>query len=144
MRDTGPDEGTKQIVYVRARHRCERCGGGSIFNIHHRLPRRMGGTRWPLVNHPVNLVLLCTRCHEWVESHREQSVDEGWLLRSQWISTTDAADIPLPPRRGVVGVREAKPDVSHHLRDTGRVEPALGREDTDSTSVLPFQELTNN
>lgn len=104
----------------------------------------MGGTRWVLANHPVNLLLLCVRCHAWVESNREQALGEGWLLSLSWGSTTDPADIPLPPRRNVGGVRQAKADVRDRVVDAGRAEPSLRHKDADSTTVLPFQELTND
>jgi hypothetical protein len=47
----------------------------------------MGGTRDPLAGHPSNIVLLCgsgtTGCHGWIEDHREDALETGWLLY-QW------------------------------------------------------------
>lgn len=34
-----------------------------------------------MTNEPPNGVLLCTACHRWIESHREQALSEGWLVR---------------------------------------------------------------
>lgn len=47
--------------------------------IHHRVPRRMGGSRDPRLGSAENGVLLCVRCHAWVESHREEARAEGLL-----------------------------------------------------------------
>ncbi|MBB3752423.1 hypothetical protein FHT44_004935 [Mycolicibacterium sp. BK634] len=41
----------------------------------------MGGSRDPATNTPANGVLLCTHCHRWVESHRDQAFSDGWLVR---------------------------------------------------------------
>lgn len=58
--------------------------GVPTWQIHHRKPRGMGGTRDPLVNSPSNLVLLCGSgtegCHGWVESHRTEAREAGWLV----------------------------------------------------------------
>lgn len=40
----------------------------------------MGGTRDPEINSPANLVLLCRRCHNDVESHRSQAIADGWII----------------------------------------------------------------
>ena len=74
-------------VAVAARHSlaCARCGqhvsGLHEADVHHRVPRRMGGTRNQLSKDPRNLVLLCRSCHAWVESHRDLARMGGWLLR---------------------------------------------------------------
>lgn len=79
----------RELVYTRDGHDCARCAR-SIVNypssIHHRFPRRMGGTTDLRINDPRNLVRICgsgvSGCHGWVESHRAQARDEGWLLPS--------------------------------------------------------------
>lgn len=82
-RATGPDVDTREKVRWRDKDRCRRCGK-STWQIHHRKPRGMGGTRDPLVNSPANLVLLCgsgtTGCHGWVEQHRTEARQQGWLV----------------------------------------------------------------
>lgn len=77
------------VVIERAGGKCERCGNNapySPFSVHHRAPRRSGGSRDPLVNTPSNLVLLCgtgtTGCHGEIESYREAARESGWLLSS--------------------------------------------------------------
>jgi hypothetical protein len=84
-------------VLERDGHLCARCSK-SILNvpssIHHRCPRRMGGTTDPRINDPRNLVRICgtgtTGCHGMVESYRDQARIDGWLLRS-----LDDLDRPL-------------------------------------------------
>lgn len=95
---------TRALVLSRDGHLCARCSR-SVLNypssIHHRVPRRMGGTRDPRINDPRNLVRLCgsgtTGCHGWVESYRAVGRQEGWLLRS-----LDDLDTPLVNQWGVV------------------------------------------
>lgn len=45
----------------------------------------MGGTKDPASNSPANILLLCgsgtTGCHGWVESHREEAYESGFLVR---------------------------------------------------------------
>ena len=83
-RKTGPSEATQRLIWDRADYACERCGkhapnhGGQI---HHRNPRKMGGTVRPEANAPNNLVLLCAGCHADVESNRAQARKDGWLLQ---------------------------------------------------------------
>ena len=93
-RSTGPDVATRELVRWRDRDQCRRCGA-TTWQIHHRRPRGMGGTRDPLTNGPANLVLLCgsgvTGCHGWVESHRAEARADGWLV-SKW---ADPAAIPI-------------------------------------------------
>jgi 5-methylcytosine-specific restriction enzyme A len=116
-RPTGPDKLTVDAVYERAQHCCELCTlsvgpvRGVDHHVHHRRPRRSGGSSDPATNTPANLLLLCPACHETVESFRTASYEAGWLLRagddaaasavliwrgSRWTYLTDAgyADDP--------------------------------------------------
>ena len=82
--NTGPTRSTRQVVQARARMRCERCGRDLRWEpgqIHHRRPRKMGGTSRADANSPANLLLLCRSCHEWVESNREDAYEQGLLVR---------------------------------------------------------------
>ncbi len=87
----------RATVHTRDAGKCARCGR-SVLNypssVHHRLPRRMGGTRDIRSYDPRNLVLVCgtgtTGCHEEIESNRTVAYDTGWLLRS-----FDGLDDPL-------------------------------------------------
>lgn len=98
-KSTGPTATTREVVWSRAGGRCELCGGslaGMVgFSVHHRLPRRMGGSSRPELNTPANLILLCgsgtTGCHGRIESHREQAYAEGLLLHDG----ADPAAVPV-------------------------------------------------
>lgn len=96
MRRTGPDKATREEVFARANYRCERCHGplGPWSSIHHRLPRRSGGTRNPLINHPQNLTALCVDCHLDIESHRLEAYETGWLVHAG-IDPRTVTPIPL-------------------------------------------------
>lgn len=75
------DPRVRRAVFERESWRCLRCGAGSgRFQLHHRLPRRLGGSRRPEVAAVSNLVLLCDFCHAAVESHRIAATTAGLLL----------------------------------------------------------------
>ncbi|MGN6162551.1 MAG: HNH endonuclease [Marmoricola sp.] len=102
-RPTGPSVGVREEVWERAGGYCERCGkaiGTSAMSVHHRRPRRMGGTTDPAVNTPANLAILCgsgtTGCHGEIESHRTEAYADGWLLHAG----QDPADVPVRLRGG--------------------------------------------
>jgi 5-methylcytosine-specific restriction protein A len=88
-RPTGPLADAIDAVYERAQHSCELCTAavgperGSDHHIHHRRPRRAGGSKRPDTNLPSNLLLLCPTCHEVVESRRIAGYENGWILRSE-------------------------------------------------------------
>jgi 5-methylcytosine-specific restriction enzyme A len=85
-RNTDPTAAVKRTVKARAGMCCERCGVSVAaygFVIHHRRPRAMGGTTRPDTNLPPNLLLLCAPCHGEVESSRQISFDQGWLVRAE-------------------------------------------------------------
>lgn len=100
-RSTGPDTDTREKVRWRDRDRCRRCGA-STWQIHHRKPRGMGGTRDPEANSPESLVLLCgsgtTGCHGWVESHRAEARAEGWLVNRHGVQRCE--DVPILTQDG--------------------------------------------
>jgi 5-methylcytosine-specific restriction endonuclease McrA len=81
--------GVRATVLSRDKGRCVRCDV-SVLNrpssVHHRLPRRMGGTKDERSADPRNLVTLCgtgtTGCHGEVESYRALAYDTGWVIRS--------------------------------------------------------------
>lgn len=98
-RDTGPTPTTRGVVWTRAGGRCEVCAGpvtGLIgFSLHHRHPRRMGGSRRPELNTPANLLLVCgsgtTGCHGRIEANRERAYEDGHLIPAGLIP----ADVPV-------------------------------------------------
>ncbi len=80
MKKTGPTPAQREVVDKRAKGRCERCGGVGYGQVHHRQPRKMGGTSRPGTNLPSNLLRLCRACHEGVEKWRARSIWLGWLV----------------------------------------------------------------
>lgn len=94
-RNTGPTQAQRATVWARAGGRCERCRvdlHDRPHQVHHRQPRKMGGTSRPAINTPPNLLLLCGYCHPWVEANRTRAYRDGWLVREP----TDPATVPLP------------------------------------------------
>lgn len=88
---SGPSARVRDRVWAREESCCRRCGrrltrGVSVCSIHHRQPRQMGGTSRPEVNSLDALALICgsgtTGCHGYIESHREEAYDRGWLVHS--------------------------------------------------------------
>lgn len=71
----------RNMVRKRAGMHCEKCGerirrgkGKTNGSIHHRWPRRLGGT-----NTPHNLVLLCIPCHVEIHKDEEAASKHGWF-----------------------------------------------------------------
>lgn len=92
MRTAVPPE-TVEVVWVRDKGRCARCGRRLVreqrvwgWSLSHRLPRGMGGSRAAFINEPGNLNLLCgsgtTGCHGHIERNRAEAYDAGFLVRS--------------------------------------------------------------
>jgi hypothetical protein len=65
------------------------------FSMHHRHPRRMGGSSRPELNTPANLLLLCgsgtTGCHGRVEGNRTRAYKDGLILHDG----ADPAGVPV-------------------------------------------------
>ncbi len=92
QRDTGPDAKTRLLILDRAEGCCEICGTQlhdgagwiAVHSVHHRQPRKSGGSNRTEINLPSNLLLLCgsgiSGCHGWIESHRSESIANGWLV----------------------------------------------------------------
>lgn len=97
-RSTGPDLATRQLVIDRSNHMCLRCGQpGQV--IHHRRPRKRGGTRRPEINSPENLVFVCNACHDWIESHRLGAYATGWLVHEGIDGPSEVALVDKERRR---------------------------------------------
>lgn len=72
----------RAAIFERASGCCERCGrGGRDFEIHHRSPRGIGGVENDWTGLASNGLLLCRRCHRWVEVNRREAIESGWLLQ---------------------------------------------------------------
>lgn len=97
MRSTGPDLATRQLVVDRDHRRCLRCSAPGE-QVHHRKPRGMGGSSLPGINSPENLILLCQRCHAFIESSRAEAYRDGWLVHRG----DDPAEVPIRRHGGLV------------------------------------------
>lgn len=85
--DTGPDQGTVDLVLARDNWSCTVCGDplhgrrGSEWSIHHRLRRSQG-----LDNRPANLISVCGHgtagCHSDIHGGPAKAREAGWMLRS--------------------------------------------------------------
>ena len=94
-RAQGVAPGTGLVVVNRDRQCVARAthpgGAREGEQIHHRKPRRMGGTTEQAINAPANLIWLCRNCHEWIESNRLHAVKMGWLVAAN----EEPKDVPL-------------------------------------------------
>lgn len=83
----------REVVYLRQRGRCLRCGTSPYSEVHHRMPRRIGG-------HGVeNLVGLCMTCHHWVHANPREARYTGWIV-SRHSSIADIATVPVDAWNG--------------------------------------------
>ena len=79
---TGFSKNTRELVFLRAGGRCERCRWiQEPLQYHHRRPRGMGGSKAADTNTAANCALLCGYCHAHVEKERKASLWGGWLVR---------------------------------------------------------------
>ena len=72
--------GNRRTVLTRSEGLCERCAAwlaNTPADIHHRRPRRMGGTTNPEIHQPANLVVVCRTCHRWIEENRQLALEQG-------------------------------------------------------------------
>lgn len=109
---TGPTPDVVEAALERAQYSCELQGcevgdrRGVDWSIHHRLPRRMGGTKRPEVNQPSALIVVCgsgtTGCHGWIEARRAEAYDMGLLLRAG----DNPAQVPVELAVGLVWLTE--------------------------------------
>lgn len=96
-RSTGPSDEVVDLVLERAGYSCEVCTvalrdrRGVDYQVHHRRPRRMGGSQLPDTNLPQNLLVLCLSCHELVEKERTAAYEGGWLVGQRLVP----ADVPV-------------------------------------------------
>lgn len=71
----------RRLVLARANGMCERCGQAAHnFELHHRRPRGMGGSKAVDTNTASNALALCNWCHRWIEANRDNALKGGWLV----------------------------------------------------------------
>ncbi|BCI54991.1 hypothetical protein NIIDNTM18_42690 [Mycolicibacterium litorale] len=101
-RNTGFPDAVRQVIVARSAGRCEKCGEAWAEAHHHRRPRGAGGSRRADTNTPVNALALDNRCHEWIESHRTEALENGWLVRQ----SASPADVPVLYRGRMAWLRD--------------------------------------
>ena len=78
---TGFAKQVRALVYERAHGVCEQCGKTQpAMHYHHRRPRGMGGSKASDTNGAANCVLVCDKCHRFIESYRNEFLERGWLV----------------------------------------------------------------
>ena len=125
-RSTGPVREVVDLVYERAAYGCELDGApvgpvrGVDHHIHHRRPRRAGGSARPDTNSAANLLLLCPPCHEVIEIRRADAYAGGWLLHDR----QDPARVPvlIGAERWVYLTTDGR--YAAAIEEDGRAEPA--------------------
>lgn len=76
-------DAVKQAVLDRAGGYCEKCGCPiSEGEFHHRMPRKMGGTKREL-NTVSNCLFVHRMGHQYIHFHPSESYANGWLLH-EW------------------------------------------------------------
>ena len=79
---TGFPKAVRDQVIARASGYCERCGKLSFrYEIHHRRPRGMGGSKAADTNTAANALFVCADCHREIEADRKAALKFGWLVR---------------------------------------------------------------
>lgn len=83
-RNTGFSLKVRQLILDRAGDMCEGMVSDECTSrveaIHHRKPRKMGGSKRADINQASNGLALCNDCHLFVESHRAYAVSRGLLI----------------------------------------------------------------
>jgi hypothetical protein len=99
-RNTGPIRSIRNLVWERDEGRCAVCGlgvAGQVHSLQHRRSRGPGGTRWPQINSPANLLLVhgdgTTGCHGWIEDSPIEAKSAGYAISR--LTDVDPATIPV-------------------------------------------------
>ncbi len=86
-----PDR-VRRLVAERSQGLCEICGRRPAQQLHHRRPRKMGGSRRESTNTPANLLAIDALCHADIESSRLHAESFGWLIPD---AVADPARMPV-------------------------------------------------
>lgn len=101
-KDTGPSAAVRRLVAARSGGMCEAAAcWQAATELHHRRPRRMGGSSDPTTNLPANLLDLCRGHHSRAESNRTEALAWGLLLHAN----QDPIHVPVVSRHGRVWLR---------------------------------------
>jgi 5-methylcytosine-specific restriction enzyme A len=101
-KDTGPDRGTRELVYERDDYSCAWCGITILnrqYSLQHRRSRGDGGSSDPRINAPSNLITLCGSatspggCHLKCKQQYTEAEALGFVVSLN--SAADPADVPV-------------------------------------------------
>lgn len=93
----------KLLIKNRSKGKCEVCGSVALyFQIHHRRPRGMGGSKDSVVGSAANGIWVHPHCHSQIESHRNQARENGWLVPQ----SLNPAEVPFKKYNGWVMLHE--------------------------------------
>lgn len=85
-----------QTVTARSGGMCEVCGAERIWDLHHRHPRKSGGTKRAWIGLASNCLGVCRSDHNLIESRRILARLLGWLVPEGF----DPAACPVMYRGG--------------------------------------------
>lgn len=91
QRDTGPVRSVRDLIAERSGGICEMACFLAAVHVHHRRPRRIGGSSAPDTNSASNLLKLCMFHHEAIEANRSWAYEWGLILSAN----ADPARIPV-------------------------------------------------
>lgn len=122
-RNTDPAAAVVQTVRGRDRWCCALCRTMGPLSTQHRRARGMGGSRWPGINRPANLLTLCgtgtTGCHGYVESHPEWARRLGLSVSLH----ADPARVPVFTWRGWVLLNDDGTEVCDESHESAVSDP---------------------
>jgi len=107
-RNTGPSRSTRGLVAARSGGVCELVCFLAAVHVHHRRPRRAGGSSLADTNSASNLLHLCMFHHEAVEANRSWAYEWGLILSAG----ADPAQVPVRGTRHDSGPVWLLPDGS--------------------------------
>lgn len=79
-RNTDPSWSTVQRVRERDEYTCVLCFEQDALQTHHRRLRGIGGSTWPGINLPSNLITVCPTCHRYIHDHPAWAKQEGLIV----------------------------------------------------------------
>lgn len=92
-------EQVKAQARLRDKNQCVRCRrAGSNLDVHHRLPKGIGGAQSRVAYGMANLVTLCRSCHEWAHAHPVDALRDGFVVARH----DEPADVAIVSRGTVL------------------------------------------
>ncbi len=93
----------QNLIKNRSKEKCEICGSIALYyQIHHRRPRGMGGSKDKVVGTAANGIWVHPHCHVQIESQRDDAREKGWLVPQ----SLNPAEVPFKKYNGWVMLHE--------------------------------------